>query len=177
MNGKYNIDKVKAWLSGFRDNERDVDDQFERLERLKARLESCSAPEITDMPRSPGFATDKMSMMLARKVDLESSLNNYVERQREYLRRIEYMVERLPKSVERTVIRLRYEDGMPWADISFTLYGDSEDYLERESTYLRKVYNLHGDALYDMAVYFSESGDPEVAFFAEFVPRYRYNRS
>lgn len=168
---KYDVSKVKKWLSEFRVNERDIDDQIERLERMQARLESCSAPEITDMPRSPGFATDKMSLLLARKIDLETKLHAYIETQREYEDRIEYLISKLPKWTERVIIRRKYIDAERWEDITFTLYGDKEDYLQKEESYKRNMFLIHGDALEFIAQYFEESGDPEVAFFHDFVPK------
>lgn len=174
MNDKYEIEKVKAWLSEYKENERDVEDQLERLARMQARMEKCNAPEITDMPRASGFQTDRLSMMMARKIDMENSIKNYLERQALYLDRIEYVVEKLPFARERQIIRLRYEDGEKWVAILQRMYGDADDFAEREASYNRTMFQSHNDALQKIAVFLNNEDDPNVMFYRDYVPRMLY---
>lgn len=174
MNGKYDIEKLKSWLSEYKENEKDVEVQLERLARMQARMESCSAPELTDMPKSAGFTVDKLSMQMAKKIDLENSIKEFLKNQQLYLERIEYLVELLPKAKERAIIRMRYEDGAPWATVVDRVYGKYPDFQDREQSYYRMMYRIHKGALKKMAAYLQDSNDSYVEFYRDFVPRVRY---
>ncbi len=170
-NPGYDVSKVKYWLLEYKENEKDVEYQLERIERLQARLEKCNAPEITDMPRAPSPPTDKMSIMIAKKLDMEKRLQNFLEKQGIYLDRIEYLICKLLNASESAIIRMRYEDALQWSMILYYMYGKEPDYLEREESLLRTVYLIHGEALLKIAKYLQDSGDPEVAFFEEYIPK------
>lgn len=65
---------------------------------------------------------------------------------------LERMVSRMPRAMERMVLRLRYFDRMPWDDVAFAMYGDRADFLDCEPEYRRKVYRRHTEAVLSLAL-------------------------
>ena len=49
---RYDVAAVKERLNEYREKERDIDNQIERLVRLVTKMSSVGAQTITDMPRS-----------------------------------------------------------------------------------------------------------------------------
>ena len=57
---RYDVAAVKERLNEYREKERDIDNQIERLVRLVTKMSSVGAQTITDMPRSPGSDGDSL---------------------------------------------------------------------------------------------------------------------
>jgi len=167
----YEVEKVDSWLREFAEQQRELDGQYERLERLQARLESYGVQEISDMPRSPSPPNDRVSVLMSKKIDLEQNLKLDIKEHQITEQRIEYVLNHIEKARERTVIRMRYIDDEPWDTITFTLFGDLSDYTDKYRNYMRRSYLIHCAAKLDMAKYFKDSGDPEVEFFKQYIPK------
>lgn len=157
---RYDVEAVKARLYEYRDIAKEIDSQSERLERLKAKMYGVGAQAITDMPRTPSPDFDRTAGLIQQKEELEREIREAVERQRSEREYLEDVVKHLRRSEERTVIRVRYFDCASWNDVVDLMFGDSPDLLEKEDSYLRRVYKLHGQALYGMAKYIEEN-DPD----------------
>lgn len=157
---RYDVEAVKARLYEYRDIAKEIDSQSERLERLKAKMYGVGAQAITDMPRTPSPDFDRTAGLIQQKEELEREIREAVERQRSEREYLEDVVKHLRRSEERTVIRVRYFDCANWNDVVDLMFGDSPDLLEKEDSYLRRVYKLHGQALYGMAKYIEEN-DPD----------------
>ena len=61
------------------------------------------------------------------------------------------MIRKLDHPDERAVIRLRYFDRAGWDEIAGALFGDRQDYLDKEETYQKRTFRLHGRALLTLA--------------------------
>ena len=155
----YDDEAVKARLYEYRDIAKEIESQSERLERLKAKMFGVGAQAITDMPRTPSPDFDRMTGLLQQKDELEVEIRDAIERQRTEREYLEGVIKHLRRSEERTVIRVRYFDCASWNDVVDLMFGDCPDLLEKEDGYLRRVYKLHGQALYSMAKYIEEN-DP-----------------
>lgn len=142
---------VKRRLQRFREQEREIDYQMERLERYSARLTDAGGRPLTDMPPSRSGSPDRLTEYLIRIEDLENDIREKMRTQAEEKSRLENVLDRVSSARERAVIRMRYFDGCAWADILPVLYGEQEDYAERREAYLRRVHKLHGAALASMA--------------------------
>lgn len=57
------------------------------------------------------------------------------------------IINQVPRVTERQVLMARYMDGRSWPEIAATVYGNLADYAEKEQSYLRRVYRVHGNAL------------------------------
>ena len=62
---RYDVAAVKERLNEYREKERDIDNQIERLVRLVTKMSSVGAQTITDMPRSPGADGDRIGKLVA----------------------------------------------------------------------------------------------------------------
>lgn len=149
---RYDTDAVKYRLIEYRENERDIENQLERLDRLELKLRSIGSPVFSDMPKSPSPSQDRMADMIARKVDLENEIRDAVAEQKKEREAIESILKKLRHSDERAVIRMRYFDGVSWYAVSDMLFGGKDDFLDKEDTYLRRSHKIHGSALLNMAI-------------------------
>lgn len=155
---QYNVQAVKDRLNAYRDGEREIENQTEALERLTTKLEGVGAQEITDMPRSPSPPTDRMSDLVAQKIEIESEIAEDVEEQRKERKFITGILRKLKSADERAIIRFRYLIGLSWDEVTDAMFGARTDYLGKEETYQRRVYRIHGAALLHMAEYIEDHG-------------------
>ena len=161
----YDVDTVKEWLIGYREMARELFLQEERLERIETRMIGVGAMNISDMPRSPSHKQDRLTDLVALKMELQQTVSEEEAQQKEMRARVEYVLKQIRSADPRLVIRMRYIDGEEWIQICRSLFDRRNDYDEKADSYLRQVYRLHGYALYYMARYFAESGDKEVEWY------------
>ena len=157
---RYDVAAVKERLNEYREKERDIDNQIERLVRLVTKMSSVGAQTITDMPRSQGTDGDRIGKLVAEKEELEADIRSDERDQKEEWSKIEAILSKLKHSDERAVIRIRYHDRESWSTVAEVIFGNVEDYLDREGTYIRRVHKIHGSALLNMAK-IMEDGEPD----------------
>lgn len=155
---RYDVTAVKERLDQYREKERDIDNQIERLERLVSKMTGAGSKVITDMPRAPSVSTDRMAEFVEQKEELESSIRQAVEEQSCERSEIEDILKLLRHSDERAVIRIRYFDRESWNTVSEMMFGSKNDFHGKEDTYLRRVHKIHGSALFNMARIIEERG-------------------
>lgn len=143
--------KIKARLQRYLAMLRDIDNQLERLDRMESTTTSPPGPDLSGMPRGSGTPTDRTSMMVIRKAELEEKIRRSVEKERAENAAIEQLIEQLQKPDERAVIRLRYFDRAEWDEVTSILFGDRADYLEKLEAYQKRTFRLHGSALLALA--------------------------
>jgi len=154
---KYDVDAVKNRLSEYRDREREIDNQIERLDRHISRMKSVGAQTVSDMPKGTRTSNDRIADMLAMKEEIELEISSLVQIQKEERAAIGGILKKLKKPDERAVIQMRYFDASDWYGVVDMLFGGKEDFLDREETYLRRTHKIHGSALLNMAKYIEES--------------------
>ena len=125
------------------------------------------AMNISDMPRSPSHKQDRLTDLVALKMELQQTVSDEEKKQKEMRHRVEYVIKQIRSADQRNIIRMRYIDGDEWLQICRNLFERKKDYDEKADSYLRQVYRLHGYALYYMARYFEDSGDTEVSWFKQ----------
>ncbi len=155
---KYTVDDVKEILRDYRDSEKDIDMQIERLDRIEMKLKSIGSPSLSGMPRDPSPSNSRMADMIATKIDLENEIKRSVEELKAKRKSIESIISKLRHSEERAVIRLRYIDGMGWDEVLDVLFGGKSDFLDKEESYNRRMYMIHGSALSNMAHVLNDGG-------------------
>lgn len=161
----WDVSAVKDWLIEYREKERDIDNQIERLERFIIKMTSVGAQVISGMPRTPGTTEDRIGGLMVRKEELEDAIRSDVSKQSERRKVIESILAQLRRSDERAVIRMRYIDRESWNTVAELMFGSRDDYEGKEDTYLRRVHKVHGAALQNMAQVMSE--DPNMPAPAE----------
>lgn len=149
---RYDTDAVKYRLIEYREREKDIDSQTERLDRLEMKIRSVGSPTLSDMPKSPSPPQDRVTALIADKIDLENDIRQAIAEQRREKEAIETILRKLRHSEERAVIRMRYFDGASWNDVVDMLFGGKDDFLGKEDTYLRRTHKIHGSALLNMAI-------------------------
>lgn len=154
---KYDVESVKNRLVEYRERERDIDNQIERVERLEMKMTSIGSPVISDMPKAASPSHDKIGSMIAQKEELEICIREDIQKQEKERAEIEIILKQLKHSDERAVIRMRYFDGASWNDVVDMLFGGKTDFLGKEDTYLRRTHKIHGSALLNMAIFIEES--------------------
>lgn len=167
---RYNINAVKEWLIEFREREKDIQGQLNRLDVIEMRIKSIGSPTLSDMPKSPAPFQDRSAYLIGVKVDLESDIKEQQNEQKNTRKQIEKIVRKLKKAEERSVIRARYLDCLfyhenklsDWNDVNNALFGDMEDFLDKEDSYLRRVHKIHGSALLNIARYIEKHPMPSV---------------
>lgn len=149
---RYDTDAVKYRLIEYRERAKDIESQTERLDRLEMKILSIGSPTLSDMPKSPSPPQDRTTALIADKIDLENDIRQAIAEQRREKKAIEVILRKLRHSEERAVIRMRYFDGASWNDVVDMLFGDKDDFLGKEDTYLRRTHKIHGSALLNMAI-------------------------
>ena len=147
----YDVAAIKARLNRYRETERDIDNQIERLERLTVKMTTVGAQVISDIPKAPGPSNDRLSILVDRKDRLDGKLREAINEQNREWNSIEEILAELDSSDEKAIIRMRYHDCEDWNTVSFLVYGNRDDYAEREESYQRTMYRVHGRALMNMA--------------------------
>lgn len=124
---------AKEFLRRARSVDRRVDEAQERVERLRARLESGRMSSVTGMPRGGGSDWTETA---DRLIELEQVVN---QRTRELVRWKLAAIDAIrgvEESREAEVLELYYIDALTWEQVA-----------QRMALDLRWVYRLHGRAL------------------------------
>ena len=103
------------------------------------------------MPGGGTAAGDRMTVNIARKIELEKSLEGDEKAIKEERAQLERLIRKVKKPDERAVIRMKYFDGMGWTDIADALFRKMPDFNKAARLYLDKAYKLHGTALLSLA--------------------------
>ena len=112
---------VRDWLQKYRGTMLDIATQREQLARLTNRMEQVSSPQMTDMPRNPSQASDRMSDAIARKDQLAARISeqlDFIKVTRELVDSMLYNC--TPKA--RAIIRLRDLECMEWSEVVRFIY-------------------------------------------------------
>lgn len=145
---------VKAWLLELRAAITDAELTEERLAALQSRAESARTASISGLPHAAGETVDRVGVIVAQIEELTAENARLWKRVNELRQGREAAIKQIhghgwPE--QRAVLRLRYIDLETWNDLTFALFGSKKDYGEREDSYLRRAYKLHGKALYELA--------------------------
>lgn len=147
-------DGVKAWLLELRAAITDAELTEERLDTLRSRAESARTASLSGLPHAAGETVDRVGVIVAQIEELAEENARLWTKVSELRREREAAIKQIhghgwPE--QRAVLRMRYIDLESWNDLTFALFGSKEDFAEREDSYLRRAYKLHGKALYELA--------------------------
>lgn len=147
------IRSLKKRLIDYRDREREIDNQIERIENMEAKITGLHSPEITDMPKAQNPAQDRIGIMVVNKLEMERNVRELIKLQESERKWIQGLIEHVNCADERACIQMRYIDVESWSKVSAMLFGYKDDYYERRDSYLRRTTKLHGRAIRKMAEY------------------------
>ena len=129
---------AKEFLRRARSADRLIDQATERVERIRARLESGRMSNITGMPR--GGASDWTDTANAL-IELERRVNARVRDMCRLKRLAMDAIDQVEEARLREVLELYYLDGMTWEQVAAAMHLDQ-----------RWIYRLHGKALLKVKV-------------------------
>lgn len=148
LDGKARAEASRKRLCRWRDLLRDIPLCERRLQNLQQRLDSLGSQSMGDgMPRSIGFSKDRLSGLIASKVDLENEIKRKKALAKTELEQIKLIISRMDSAEERFVLLARYVDLEDWKVIITTYYDKSITYGEEYDRMARAVYRKHGSAL------------------------------
>ena len=157
MNPKDAVNDIKERLGEYTRLLREIDNQYERLGLMEMTMAAPPGPSMTGMPRGSGTPSDRTSLMVMRKMELEEQIEERLAEEREERAALEAMIRQVENPDERAVLRLRYFDRADWDGICAVLFSDRQDYLDRLDSYQNRTYKAHGRALLRLAEILKES--------------------
>ena len=147
----YQSADVKRILVEYRDLERDIDLQYERLDALETKLYSVGSPELTDMPKNPSPSNDRVSVLVERHIKLKEKIDRMCADRDQRREMIEHVVAKIQLPDQRATIQMHYLDDHKWDTVNEMMFGTEEEFEDKRDSYMRRVMILHGQALQQMA--------------------------
>ena len=129
---------AKRFLRGYRALLLRRESLLREIERLRESLTGITAP-LKDDPVQGSGAADRMADTVARIVDAEEALNPALTEINDRIREILAAIDSVPDEMEKTVLTLRYIEGLDWITIS-----------ERIAYEISNTYIIHGRALVEV---------------------------
>lgn len=112
-----------------------IDAGFERIQQLRALAQRRTAAYGRERVRASASADARMDVV-AKIVDAERELDEWIDRLVERKREIAALIERVPDERMRALLELRYLNCCTWEEVA-----------ERMDYTIRNIYNLHSAAL------------------------------
>ncbi len=109
---------------------REANDRIDRLSRLRSMAERCTATMSETGVHAQGATNDKIGEWVARLDDAQEQCTKFYEMALENAMIIDMEICAVPDSKQRTVLRMRYIDGLMWDEISEKTYY-SESWLHK----------------------------------------------
>ena len=144
---------VKTWLNRYRQKLENIERLAYELDALESKVTSPSLPALDGLPHTPGYAGDRMGGIVGRLDELRTVIEEAQAEATATRREIEAIIKQISGPHwpdRRAVLRFRYLLCMAWPDVTDALFGAKRDFLDKEDTYMRRVYRLHSEALLDL---------------------------
>lgn len=145
---------IKKWLSQYTDEVRHIDLLIERVSALEYQINSPRSPQLDGMPHGSGRVCDPIGGAIARLDDLKSQIEAARESEEQLYRERDAAINQITGKrwpERQAVLRFRYLDMLPWAEICGAMFGSKADFDEKQESYLRRVYHVHGQALKELS--------------------------
>lgn len=153
---KQQNEDLKRWLHRYGELQHDTDRLFDRMEDLRGRVEAARTSHLDGLPHGSNGNADRIGGIIAELEELELEAQEAQQAATAARREIAAAIKRIsgPRWADkREILRLRYIDRLPWADATEKMFGDSQDFWDRQEVYLRRVFKLHSQALEELADY------------------------
>lgn len=140
-----NIDKAKEneiraekieFLSEYKNITREYKHLTERYDGMYAKKDGVKAQTITDMPMAPAKIENKMDTGLCEQERLKNIIQNRMDKLFNKQLEIEEAIQGVEESILRTILSLRYIDGLNWENIAVMM-----------SYSWKQIHRLHNEAL------------------------------
>lgn len=113
---------------------REIEQDQERLEKLRASASAPGAPNYDGMPKSPSFE-NRLERYIAEIVDLEAIIQAKITQCLHERNRLERYIAEIPDSLTRQIFQLRFINGLTWVQIAFSVGGGNTEEGVRKRVY------------------------------------------
>lgn len=154
---KPDLDRARQFLARYLPAKTRVELLQTRLQRLQDRASGPRPARIDGLPGPPrGTTGDPVGELATELEDTKSELQEARAKADAIRAEIRQEIGYLPRETEnderaRLVLLGRYIDGEGWDTINELLFGDNEDYTDKQESYLRRCHKLHHKALYELS--------------------------
>ena len=105
---------------------REIEQDKERLERLKSAITSPTGPNLSGMP-SGGSRENRLEKLIAEMVDLEAIISSKMTQCMHERSRLERYIADIPDSYTRQVFTARFVQGLSWEQVASRIGGITAD--------------------------------------------------
>ncbi len=105
---------------------REIEQDQERLEALRARASATGSPNYDGMPKSPSFE-NRLERYIAEIVDLEAIIQAKITQCLHECNRLERYIAEIPDSLTRQIFQLRFINGLTWVQIALSAGGGNTE--------------------------------------------------
>lgn len=147
------VDDVQCWLKSYGELVAEIENQRERVNTLRSRLEDPRVATITGLPSGGGSRGDRIGAELAYLATLEDKLAEDQRKARELFQKIERAISMISGpgwANRRAVLRMRYLDQCHWEETTKMLFARNADFTARFDSYQRRTFKIHRQALEDL---------------------------
>lgn len=142
---------ITARFKAYKDLNREIDLEIERLERLEVKAASPTPPVLSGMPLVHGGAQQhRIEESIARISELKTEIKELMERRDAERKVLDALICRLHNPDKRLVLRLRYFDAEEWESVFYIMFGGNEDFSEKYDSYKQRVFRYHKAALREL---------------------------
>jgi len=149
----YTPESIKKCFSKYGELMRENEIILQRIDDAKMREYAIKSSKLDGMPHSPSSEADKIGNNVAKVVLLEQSAAKVAKEAEKLYYDIDETINLINGkgyAEKRAVLQLKYLDCLRWSEINNSLFGDKDDFLEREDSYLRRAHKLCKAALQDL---------------------------
>lgn len=141
---------IATRFKAYKDLNREIELQIERLERMEDKAAAPSSPNLSGMPKSSSPQQDRLASDVSKIVDLKTEIQKLMERRDTERKLLDGLISRLQNPDKKTVLRLRYIDAEEWEDVLFVVFGGKEDFSEKYDNYKQRIFRYHKAALEEL---------------------------
>lgn len=148
------VEDLKRWLESYMERQRDLDSNYERLERLENKLTSPRSAALAGVPGAAAPDPDRLTFPVAELQELQTETKRQVAALRDLRHRIEGAVRLIDGPGwpnQRAVLRMRYIDGETFETIARLLFWRDPDFLMKQDSYIRRTFKIRKAALRALA--------------------------
>ena len=149
----YTPESIKDYFLQYRELMRENEMLLQRLDHAKMKEYSINSTKLDGMPHSKS-GDDKMASSVSTVLLLEEKARDVAKKAQKLYSDIDEiicLINGKGYADKRTVLQVRYLDCMSWNDVTDSLFGNKDDFLEKEDTYLRRIHKIHVEALQELS--------------------------
>lgn len=150
-------DEVKKRLQLYGERDREYCDLIERREVLQSRAYAPKGTQLDGLPHSTGFVSDRTGNLVGQLEELDIELSEKRSDLRALYHELDNYIGQIKTARRRgwpdrrAVLQMRYLDLADWNTITVMLFGQRNDFEDRQESYLRRTHRLHMTALLELA--------------------------